>query len=153
MTIKWSLRNIFLFLVFIVMVGWFLWSLRIVSIVYVGKNNYGHNDIVVNGFPVTDKGRMNWFVDNKYNIFRKYNIDPIFLSSIDIWDYGDGFYASYDITTGDPYCFRDMPTPKNCIEKNILLRVKFSQGKIDGYEVGVDATKYKVTQDESMLKK
>jgi hypothetical protein len=40
-----------------------------------------------------------------------------------VWDVGDGYLR--DSPREDYFCFPDMTSEKNCIEKNILLEVSF----------------------------
>ena len=86
-------------------------------------------------------------MDNQNSLFSRYGINPSFLNGIVIWDYDRGFISEDAAESRDPYCFKEIATKNNCIEKNILLRISFTQGRVDGFEVSNDATKYNLAQN------
>jgi Enterobacterial putative membrane protein (DUF943) len=63
-----------LFLAGCVLPGSWLWlSLRAVEVVAVHhRNNY--SDVLVKSFPLTDKGKINWWLKNKIKLKEKYNV-------------------------------------------------------------------------------
>ncbi|MBH1931620.1 DUF943 family protein [Serratia rubidaea] len=98
---------------------WFFLSflLRPVKIVAVHNNNE-FSAVLVRHFPITDKGKIDWWLKNKDRLKNEYKIpnpasDGFF--SITFWDFGDGYKEAGKY---DRRCFDDMPTKKNCIEKN-----------------------------------
>ncbi len=110
-----------------VLLGYFFWlSLRPVEIVAVHKDR-NFSAVLVRDFPVTDKGKINWWLENKSRLKDKYNIPnpaPDGFFSITIWDFGDGYKEEGKY---DRRCFDDMKTSKNCIDKNSLMIIRNSQ--------------------------
>jgi len=106
-------------LFFIVAMFFLTWRLLIpVEIIDVHRSDSRYTiDIIVKNFPLTDKGKIDWWEKNKKTLEDKYNI-PNEKSdySIGIW-VGD-YKAEPNTDQGsDLLCFEDMSTPKNCIEK------------------------------------
>ncbi|SCC13005.1 DUF943 family protein [Kosakonia oryziphila] len=112
-----------------VLLGYWLWlSLRPVDIVAVHED--GSNiDILVKDFPITNKGKINWWLENKDILKEKYNIpkpeqDGYFV--IIFWLFGEG----YKKTDGyDRLCFDDMKTEINCIDKNRVFSISNSKNR------------------------
>lgn len=78
--------------------------------------------ILVHNFPLTDKGKIAWWLAHANELKTKYAIPrpgPYGLYSISFWDFGDG----YKEDAFDLFCFSDMKTRKNCIEKNMVLSI------------------------------
>ncbi len=96
-------------------------NLRPVEVVTVHQDN-NFADILVHNFPLTDKGKIAWWLAHADALKVKYAIPrpgPYGLYSISFWDFKDGFKEdAYDLL-----CFSDMKTKKNCIEKNIVFSV------------------------------
>lgn len=96
-------------------------NIRPVEVVTVHQDN-NFADILVHNFPLTDKGKIAWWLDHADALKEKYAIprpDEYGLYSIIFWDVGDG----YKEDTFELFCFSDMKTRKNCIEKNVVFRV------------------------------
>ncbi|WNJ79774.1 DUF943 family protein [Cedecea neteri] len=110
-----------------VLAGYLLWeSLRPVEIVAVHHRNRGFSDILVTHFPYTDKGKINWWLENKSALKYKYNIpdsgrDNYF--NITFWLFGDGYKEEGKY---DRLCFNDMKSKENCIEKDAVFSVSNS---------------------------
>ncbi|WP_152960085.1 DUF943 family protein, partial [Trabulsiella odontotermitis] len=121
-----------------------------VQIVYVSKLYYGHRDIVVDHFPLTDQGKIKWFMKHKDSLYKKYNIDPSFLSGIVIWDVGRGFVA--DDEDGDLYCFDGMKASARCIDKNVFLRINYGKGEIQSFEMESGEVRYEITTEGNIEK-
>ena len=84
--------------------------------------------ILVRNFPLTDKGKITWWLAHANELKAKYAIPrpgPYGLYSISFRDFGDG----YKEDAFDLFCFSDMKTKKNCIDKNVVLSV---DNAIDG---------------------
>lgn len=100
-------------------------SLRQVEIISVHKSD-SFSDVLVKSFPLSDKGKIGWWLKNKEMLHEKYNI-PISSSSgdftITFWDFGDGY--KYD-GKYDRLCFEDITTKENCIEKDVVFSVSNS---------------------------
>ncbi len=101
--------------------GFFLWcSLQPLEIVAVHQRG-NYSDVLVNDFPFTDKGRINWWLDNKEILKEKHDIpkpDSDGFFTIIFWDFGEGYKEAGKY---DRMCFEDMKEKKNCIDKNVLF--------------------------------
>lgn len=100
--------------------------LRPVELIAVHQND-NHTYIIVKNFPITDKGQINWWLKNKDMLKKSYNIPkpaPYGDYTVIFWDYGDGYK---DEGKYDRLCFDDLKSPKNCIDKNMILNVNYSK--------------------------
>ncbi len=68
-------------------------------------------------FPITDRGKLNWWRENERKILEKYNL-PKNNFSVYIWDFGDGYQklSPYD-AEDEFYCFPDIKSESKCIKK------------------------------------
>ncbi|ANJ92289.1 DUF943 family protein [Serratia plymuthica] len=113
-----------LFLIVCALLGYVLWlSLRPVEIVAVHKDRE-FSSVLVKNFPVTDKGKINWWLSNKEMLKEKYRTpepasDGFF--AITFWDFGEGYKEEGKY---DRRCFDDMKTKFNCIDKNRVFSVE-----------------------------
>jgi hypothetical protein len=102
--------------------------------------------ILVHNFPLTDKGKIAWWLAHADELKAKYAIPrpgPYGLYSISFWDFGEG-YKDDDF---DLLCFSDMKTRKNCIEKNVLFRVNNTRDGTVVFTTDVD----KYTQKDGKI--
>ena len=92
------------------------WPTEIVA-VHVSRSDYAFRIIIKNP-PLTDQGKIGWWIENKRYFKDKYNVP------VGEKDYSISFWVSdYKVDSGtdqdsDLLCFDDMDTPANCIEKN-----------------------------------
>ncbi|SCC57173.1 DUF943 family protein [Kosakonia oryziphila] len=110
-----------------VLASYWIWLLlRPVEIVAVHDNG-NHSYVLVRSFPPTDKGKINWWLENKSILKGKYNIPKPSSSgsfTIIFWLFGEG----YKETDGyNRLCFDDMPPPLNCIDKDATFSVSNSK--------------------------
>jgi len=116
-----------LFLSICALSGYWLWlSLRPVEIVAV-HDNENHSYVLVRNFPYTDKGKINWWLENKKMLKEKYAIPKPSSSgyfTIVFWDFGEGYKEQ---GKHDRLCFDDMKTKENCIEKDAIFSVDKSR--------------------------
>ena len=100
---------------------WLTWHpVEIVAVHHDGNFSYA----LVNHFPVTDRGKINWWLKNREKIKLTYNIpQPASSGSFNItfWRFGEG-YKKRD--KYDRLCFDDMQEKENCIEKEPLFTVR-----------------------------
>lgn len=109
-----------------------LLSLREPEVILVHQGDE-FTDIVVNKFPLTQRGRVKWWEDNQLYFKEKYGIpkaDEFGHYHIFIFDIGDGFKKNseadsiwFSFSTTDLICFDEIKSEDRCIEKNILMRV------------------------------
>ncbi|WP_312177649.1 DUF943 family protein [Pseudescherichia sp.] len=120
-------------------------NLRSVELVAVHQHNE-FTYVLVHNFPLTDKGKIAWWLEHAEEIKAKYAIPrpgPYGLYSISFWDFGEG-YKDDDF---DLLCFSDMKTRKNCIEKNVLFRVNNTRDGTVVFTTDVD----KYTQKDGKI--
>ncbi|MHC5175896.1 DUF943 family protein [Serratia rhizosphaerae] len=133
---------------FIVCLSWML--LRPVEIIVVHKND-NFSDVLVTNFPLTDKGKINWCLENKDKLSKNYGIPNPSLDSgrfsITFWDFGDGYKKKEKY---DRICFPEMKTDVNCIEKDAVLIV--SNNRAGSVFFTVDNGRYMVKGNGDIVK-
>lgn len=102
-------------------------SMRPVEIIAVHKRSTSFTSVIVRNFPLTDRGKISWWMKNKEILKEKYNIpnpekDGYFY--LTFWLFGDGYKEEGKY---DRLCFDDMKTKVNCIEKDPVFTVKNSK--------------------------
>ncbi|MGQ3905286.1 DUF943 family protein [Mixta calida] len=108
----------------------FLWlNLRPIKVIAVHKfHDYqGFSAVLVNHFPLTARGKIEWWKKNKKMLKSRYGIpDPAPYGSytITFWLFGDGYRARDKY---DRLCFTDMKNQQNCVEKNKVFTVSYSE--------------------------
>ena len=105
----------------------FLWlSLRPTEIIAVHRDG-SHSNVLVKSFPFTAKGKIEWWLENKEMLKSRYDIpksDPDGYFTVNFWLFGDGYKEEGKY---DRFCFSDMKTEKNCIEKELLFSIDKSK--------------------------
>ncbi|WP_343646383.1 DUF943 family protein [Enterobacter sp.] len=91
--------------------------------VHRSTDRMGYDYIIVDHFPLTDWGRINWWLSQRDRLKEKYHIPAGHRFVLTVWDVGDGYLR--DSSHEDYFCFPDMTSEKNCIEKIKLLEVAF----------------------------
>ena len=120
-----------------------------VKIVAVHQERH-YSDVLVNNFPLTDKGKIDWWLENKGILKEKYDIpepDSEGNSTVSFWDFGDGYVESDGY---DRLCFDDMEPPLNCINKNSLMFVM--NGRNTGLSFWVDGGIYRVNKNDKRVR-
>lgn len=82
------------------------------------------SEVLVRNFPITDTGKIKWWLKNKELLKNKYNIPRPGSNGnfyINFWDFGEGYKEQGKY---DRRCFADMKPPKNCIDKNAVFSVE-----------------------------
>ncbi len=98
-------------------------SLRPVEIMAVHQDG-NFSDVLVKNFPVSNKGKIRWWLSNKemlksnYNIPQKSSYGSFYIT---FWDFADGYK---ELGKYDRRCFVDMNTTRNCIDKNAVFSVE-----------------------------
>ncbi|WP_246494602.1 DUF943 family protein [Brenneria izadpanahii] len=98
-----------------------IWLSRPVKIVAVHRMQH-FSDVLVLNFPLTNRGKIDWWLKNREMLQEKYAIpkrSSYGSFSITFWDFGEG----YKENEYDRLCFEDMPAEKNCIEKQLLFSI------------------------------
>ncbi|HDR2472955.1 TPA: DUF943 family protein [Enterobacter soli] len=86
--------------------------------VHRSTDSFGYDNIIVDHFPLTDRGRINWWLSHRDMLKKKYNIPSGQRFVLMVWDVGVGYLR--DSPREDYFCFPDMKA-----EKNSLLEVAF----------------------------
>ena len=151
MSVKYMKKIALLTLTVCILSAYWLWlSLRPVEIVAIHQEN-NYSDILVNNFPFTDKGKIDWWLKNKDMLKKEYDVpapDNDGFFEVIFWDYGEG----YKETDGyDNLCFSDMKPPRNCIEKDKVFTVWNDRGKHIFF--GVHDGFYRTKENGEMVKK
>ncbi|AJJ03191.1 hypothetical protein BZ21_3175 [Yersinia pseudotuberculosis] len=147
-----------------------IWMItRPVEIVGVHIDNFSEgyysNYIIVKNFPVTDKGKISWWENNKFLLKEKYGVPKNYIDgrfSVKILDAGDGYKLNLpkrdvffpDSDTSHLICFEEMKVAENCIDKNWVMdiekirdnRVFFSIGR-SSYQQAVEGGKITKNDD------
>ncbi|GLR07789.1 membrane protein [Mixta theicola] len=95
---------------------------RHVNIISAHHDRYSA-EVLVDHLPITASSAINWWLENQSAILKKYHIpsgDAGGPTNFTVFAFGTG-YRKED--ANDMLCFDDMPSPENCIDKEILLTV------------------------------
>lgn len=134
-----------LFLTCCILPGYWLWlSLSPVEIVAIHQR-LDTTSILVNNFPLTDQGKLNWWLKHKAILQKKYDIPKPSSSgyfTVIFWDFGDGYKKEGKY---DRLCFDDMKSPINCIEKEKVFTVSY--GKNLGLSFTTDDAIYRMKEN------
>ncbi|WP_034810070.1 MULTISPECIES: DUF943 family protein [Enterobacteriaceae] len=127
-----------------------LWLLfRSVEIVAVHQRN-NYSSILVKNFPFTDKGKIDWWLENKDALKAKYDIPkPASYGgfTITIWLFKDGYKEEGKY---DRLCFDDMNTKINCIDKNSVFTIRKSKNR--GITFTVDDAIYREEENGKIVR-
>ena len=124
--------------------------MRIIDI-HRSTNRLGYDDIIVDHFPLTDRGRINWWLSYRDMLKKKYNIPSGQRFVLTVREVGDWYLR--DSPREDYFCFPDMTTEKKCIEKKSLLEVTFRFPESNKIRFYVGDNMYVMnTKDGSMTK-
>ncbi|SCC58054.1 DUF943 family protein [Kosakonia oryziphila] len=127
MTVKNKKILILVFLAGCVLLGYWLWlSLRPAEVVAVHDNG-NHSYVLVRSFPLTDKGKINWWLKNKDILKNNYEVpkpDTDGFFTVVFWNFGDSYKEKGKY---DRLCFEDMKSPRNCIDKDKVFTVRFGR--------------------------
>lgn len=108
----------------LILAGLFTWfTQRPVKIIAVHENGH-YSSVLVKQFPVTDRGKIDWWVQNKNILQKIYGIPKPSdwgYFNVMFWDFGDG-YKKQD--KSERLCFEDMKTEERCIDKNKIFSVE-----------------------------
>lgn len=144
---KCSLKTTLFALFFIacVLLASVLWlSLRPIEIVAV-HNHANWSSVLVKNFPITDRGKIDWWLKNKDALKRQYDIPkPASYGNytVSIWLFGEGYKEEGKY---DRLCFADMKPPLNCIEKDRVFIVSYSKNR--GVIFTVDDGEYRLDKE------
>ncbi|MBP2154763.1 DUF943 family protein [Erwinia rhapontici] len=122
-------------LVIMAIVGYLLWLWsRPVKIIAIHQSG-SYSDVLVKDYPLTDTGKMDWWLKNKEVLKEKYNIpkpDEDGGYHVVFWDFDKGYKEEGKY---DRLCFEDMHPPKNCIDKNKLITVGRNKYNVTDFTV------------------
>ncbi|MCS2148471.1 DUF943 family protein [Scandinavium manionii] len=142
---KWRTTVFLVSAVIFCIAGYNLWTLRPVSILYV-EADWRSPVIVVDHFPLTDKDRINWFLNHENEIKKHYGIITELTTSIDVIDAAGGFFRLEDYPQEDLYCFDSIKSDKRCVQKNIVLEIEIHVPGVVDFQTGNGLT-YRISDD------
>ena len=125
-----KIKKIFLVLLLAgaVISGYCLWlSLRPVEIVAVHHRGNGFSAVLVKSFPLTDTGKIHWWLKNQAMLKEKYNTPNYSQDAsfhVTFWRFGEGYKEEGKY---ERLCFNDMLPPINCIDKDAVFSVNNSR--------------------------
>ena len=151
---RYSKRKIFFIGLIVMICVCMLWTMRPVKIIRAGirfeydsqfkqglligslrgfTDNESY-DVIVDHMPLTEWGRIHWYLDHKDELKGKYNIPTSSSYHIAFWDVGDGFIDGEKSGDGDLVCFNKVDgSNQNCVEKDLLLSVDLDKGEQEEY--------------------
>ncbi|WP_414148233.1 DUF943 family protein [Erwinia sp. BNK-24-b] len=130
--------------------GYFWWFLsRPVEIIAIHQED-NFSDVLINRFPLTVRGKIDWWLKNKETLKKRYDIPkpaPYGNYTVSFWLFGEGYKGEEKY---DRLCFKDMQPPTNCIEKNRVFWVSYSNNR--GLIFTVDNGEYRMGKDGKIIK-
>ncbi|WP_455815624.1 DUF943 family protein [Pseudomonas graminis] len=148
--VKKTKIRVFILLLVMVLGGVLLWfSFRQVKVIAVHQDGT-YSDILVENYPLTDEGKIKWWLENKDFLKVKYNIprpDEDGRYHVILWGFGEGYKEDDGY---DSLCFDDVKPPKNCVDKDSLLIISRDKYKVT--EFNGDGGIY-VLQDNGLIVK
>ncbi|MDU4091745.1 MAG: DUF943 family protein [Pantoea sp.] len=104
--------------------GYALWLYLHPAKIVAVHQDANFSSVLVKNFPLTDQGKISWWLENKDMLKKNYGIPkPASYGSftINFWDFGDGYKNEGKL---DRRCFDDIKNNTKCIDKNLLFSVK-----------------------------
>ncbi len=127
-----------------------LWlSLRPVEIVAAHEDG-NYSSVLMKNFPITDRGKIDWWLENKDTLKRRYDIPKPASNgnfTIIVWLFGEGYMKEGKY---DRLCFADMQPPVNCIEKDRVFSISHSKNR--GTIFTVDDGEYRMEKGGRIIK-
>lgn len=133
-----------------VLMDYFLWlTSRPIEIIAVHQED-NFSDVLVNHFPPTIRGKIDWWLKNKETLKQRYDIPkpaPYGNYTVSFWLFGDGYKEEGKY---DRLCFKNMQPPINCIEKERVFWVSYSKNR--GIIYTIDDGEYRTGKDGEIIK-
>ena len=132
------------------LMGYFLWlTSRPIEITAVHQED-NFSDVLVSHFPITIRGKIDWWLQNKEVLKQRYDIPkpaPYGNYTVSFWLFGEGYKEEGKY---DRLCFKDMQPPINCIEKERVFWVNYSKNR--GIIFTTDDGEYRIGKDGKIIK-
>lgn len=128
----------------------FYLSIRPVKIITINQRN-NHTDILITALPLTEKGRIEWWLVNINSLRERYNIpQPAEDGSYSMvfWNFDDDFKEDDGY---DRVCFKEIKSELNCVDKDSLMMVEY--GPRTGLYFRMDSGEYFMQKNGEMIKK
>jgi len=108
-----------------------------VKIIAIHKDNYAPV-VVVDQLPLSDAKKIAWWRDESKNILANEEAAQIHHRALNyyIYRFGKGYQAP---GKEDRLCFDDMKAPKNCLDKDILMIVRYRKNGDIQFDIDDDA--------------
>lgn len=108
-------------------------------------------NIVVDHMPLSEWGRINWYLEHKQLLKEKYHIPNSSSYHITFWDIGGGFIDGNKSGDGDLICINKTDTGVDCLEKNLLLSIDLDKGRPEKFTF-YDCEHYWMVMPDGRLK-
>lgn len=108
-----------------------------VKIIAIHKDNYAPV-VVVDRLPLSDAKKIAWWRDESKNILANEDDAQIHNRAFNyyIYRFGEGYQ---ELGKEDRFCFDDMKAPKNCLDKDILMIVRYRKNGDIQFDIDDDA--------------
>lgn len=108
-----------------------------VKIIAIHKDNYAPV-VVVDRLPLSDAKKITWWRDESKNILANEDDAQIHNRALNyyIYRFGEGYQ---ELGKEDRLCFDDMKEPKNCLDKDILMIVRYRKNGDIQFDIDDDA--------------
>lgn len=108
-----------------------------VKIIAIHKDNYAPV-VVFDRLPLPDAKKIAWWRDESKNILTNEDDAQIHNRALNyyIYRFGEGYQES---GKEDRLCFDDMKAPKNCLDKDILMIVRYRKNGDIQFDIDDDA--------------
>ncbi|MFZ4834575.1 DUF943 family protein [Rouxiella sp. Mn2063] len=118
------MRRLLVLIIFIILsvFAYLLWLNNRTVHVIDAHYDMGGAQIIVNNLPITNSAKISWWQHNQQEIRKKYHIPDKYMDPmlITVYAFGNGYQEE---GKEDRMCFEDMPPPRNCIDKDILMMI------------------------------
>jgi len=108
-----------------------------VKIIAIHKDNYAPV-VVVDQLPLSDAKKIAWWRDESKNILANEDDAQIHNRALNyyIYRFDEGYQ---ELGKKDRLCFDDMKAPKNCLDKDILMIVRYRKNGDIQFDIDDDA--------------
>ena len=105
--------------------------------------------VIVDRLPFSATAKIKWWNSESGEILKKYNLsvnNSLANKNFYIYEFGEGYQEPGE---KDRLCFPDIESPSNCLDKNILMIVRYRSNGLIQFDIGDDAY---VSDDKGKIK-
>ncbi|KFC07487.1 hypothetical protein GTGU_01871 [Trabulsiella guamensis ATCC 49490] len=126
------------------------WTLRPVSILYVYSDGYGIVNLVVDHMPLTDRGKIGWYLAHREYIQSTYPLFPEIRHRYYVTNVGEGFTNQENSPHEDLRCFPAIDSKKNCVIKDYFLIVDENVNENTRFYVSDGEVEYQMMSEHKL---